>query len=122
MVDDSKTMRVLIKKFLKLSGYSNIIQAKDGEEALGQIEETKHKIDIIISDLNMLPMGGLNFLKNLKTSTHQSAKDAKFLIMSSASEMDKAQKAIELGAYDYLVKPISKDSLSEKILSTMTKL
>ncbi|MDH5581346.1 MAG: response regulator [Bdellovibrionales bacterium] len=122
IVDDSETIRVLIEKFLTLNGFTHFIKAKDGQDALDHINANDGRIDIIICDLNMSPKNGIDLLKKIKRSDNPNIKDAKFLIMTCESEMEQAKEAIELGAIDYLMKPLSKESFSKKIMNTISKL
>lgn len=104
LVDDNEKIRKLIEIYLKRASFQ-VFHAGDGEEALEVLDEAK--IDLIVLDIMMPKMDGYAFLKELR--------DANFnlpILMVTAKETypDK-KKGFELGADDYMTKPIDMDEL-----------
>lgn len=99
-VDDSPTILALLKKILvKDEGFEVVATAANGQLALDYLKN--NKVDIITLDLHMPELDGVGFLKNYQ------AKDAPVVVLSSVNrdDMSLAQKALSLGASDYVEKP-----------------
>ncbi len=118
VVDDIPMMRVFVVKTLTDLGIKNIIEAEDGQVALDELENCKEDscFDIIISDVNMPILSGLELLEQVRASENSSIKDLPFLIVTTATENFKVIKASELGVTNYIVKPYTPDQLKSKIL------
>lgn len=99
LVDDSATTRVLEKNILKKEGYT-IELAENPIEALEKMQNTR--FDLIISDVEMPEMNGLDFLKKLKTD--EMFFDIPFIIVSSLTNEENKKRATELGAKKYIIK------------------
>jgi two-component system response regulator YesN len=84
-------------------------QASDGEEALALFN--KLKPDIIITDIRMPVISGLEFISALK----ESGINSKVIIISGYSEFEYAQKALKLGVFDYVLKPVENGELMEVV-------
>lgn len=110
IVDDSATLRASVNFVLTDAGFE-IIQAKNGEEGLDKLEESKRlgiKVDMIISDINMPVMDGITFIKEVKKG------DFRFvpiLILTTESENAKKMEGKAAGASGWLVKPFKPEQL-----------
>ncbi|PID72161.1 MAG: cyclic di-GMP phosphodiesterase response regulator [Desulfobulbus propionicus] len=98
IADDDTLVRVAITKILNLFGYE-VVAAESGLEALALVD---NEFDVIILDINMPGMDGFETLEQL----HRLGIDTPVLFLTGAGSMDYAVKAINLGAYDFLTKPI----------------
>lgn len=98
-IDDEPLVRESLVAFLEDSGYQ-VLEAENGEEGLKMIHDRKP--DLVICDLHMPVMGGLDVLEQLK----KEALDIPFIVVSGAGVIGDAVHALQLGAWDYLVKPI----------------
>ncbi len=105
IVDDSATILLSLKTNLEIHGFK-VEQAKNGKEALDKIKGG-FKPDLIITDLNMPVMDGLEFIKNVRPILRFTP----ILILTTESEQSKRQEAKKLGATGWLVKPISGQEL-----------
>lgn len=107
IVDDESWVRERLRLTIDWNslGISDVEDACDGEEGLKVAGEMFP--DIIISDIRMPCVDGLEFLKRLREKEN----DAKLIIISGYSDFDYAKRAIRLGAYDYILKPIEDDDL-----------
>jgi len=99
VIDDEKTLRWAAEKALKAKGF-DVISAEDGKKGLELIEKTDD-VSIVISDIKMPHLSGLELLKIVKEKRPEI-----FVIMISAfGDMKTTIEAMKLGAYDFLLKP-----------------
>ena len=111
VVEDSDYQRAIYIYHLNQLGFYNLTEAKDGSEAFSQIE--KETFDLIISDWEMPLLDGLELLKKVRVTP--SAKDTPFIMITVHEDQAKNQEAIDQGANDFIVKPITLDVLKEKL-------
>src|ERR1700677_1118117 len=111
VVDDSSTMRNLVRKILTKLEYRNIDEASDGESALAKILE-KH-FDLVISDWNMEPMNGEELLKEVRANKKYA--QLAFIMMTSECAINKVVLARRAGADSFINKPFSPEGLQAKI-------
>ncbi len=108
IIDDEKPIRDVLKTFLDGEGYYTDT-AQDGQEALAKINE--ENIDIVISDINMPVMDGMELLKQISNISP----DTFVIIMTAYASVKTSIEAMRFGAYDYLIKPVEFDELLAKI-------
>jgi len=101
IIDDSATVIMSLKTTLEMNGYT-VESASNGKMALDKIA-SGFKPDLIITDLNMPIMNGLEFIKNVR----QILKFTPILILTTESEQSKKDEAKKLGATGWLVKPVA---------------
>lgn len=122
VVDDFATMRKIMKKALNDMGYTDVVEADDGDVALN-IAKEEHKngkpFQFIISDWNMPKMQGIDLLKNLKQ--HDYYKDIPFMMVTAEGEQKQIIEAIKSGVSEYVVKPFSPAIIKSKIERVYTK-
>ncbi|MFC2140268.1 response regulator [Candidatus Auribacterota bacterium] len=107
VVDDSSTMRRIIVNTLGQIGLSDVVEAKDGKDALGKIAG----VDIILTDWNMPEMDGLTFVKAVRTKD----KTTPIVMITTEAAKEDIIEAIKNGVNDYVVKPFTPDIIKEKI-------
>ncbi len=112
IVDDAAFMRMTIKNCLAKAGYTNMIEAADGALALDAYQHEKP--DLVIMDITMPNMDGIQALKAIKTVDA----DAKVVMCSAMGQESMVVDAIHLGALDFIVKPFKPD----RILQTVSKI
>lgn len=113
LVEDNVDMLMMLTQVLKWGGYE-VIAGRSGQEGLDRLDQIDQLPDLIISDLSMPDMNGLEFLDAVRSNptwTH-----VPFVIMSAHSASDEANKALAHGADDFLVKPFNLDDF-QKILN-----
>ena len=98
VVDDEKPTRVLMERELPQSGCA-VVTVNNGEEALEALY--KQDFDVVLLDLRMPGLGGMETLRRLRTS----GVTAEVVVLTGHPEIDSAIEAMKLGAYDYLTKP-----------------
>ncbi|MFO7495912.1 MAG: response regulator [Desulfobacterales bacterium] len=111
IVDDFATMRRILKNILKKIGFTHIIEADDGSNALKVLE--KEKVDLVISDWNMPKMTGLEFLKAVRSNT--AFKDLPFLMVTAEAQKQNIIEAVQAGVSNYVVKPFTEEVITEKL-------
>lgn len=102
IVDDEVNIRNALVTMLEKKGYQ-VCGAGTGEEALQHLQEAR--IDLVITDLRMPGIGGMEFLRRLKAQWSET----EVVVMTAFGSIDTAVAAMRLGAYDYLTKPIDRE-------------
>ena len=110
-VDDFSTMRRIIRNMLRQLGYTNIVEAEDGAEALSLLQ--REKVDFVISDWNMPNMSGLDLLKAIRADEH--LKPTPFLLVTAEALKENVVEAVKAGVNNYVVKPFTAETLKGKI-------
>jgi len=116
VVDDEKDIQPLFEQRFRKeirSGLCEFAFAHSGEEALGCIKKYQHEAVLILSDINMPGMSGLELLKNIKQN-HNEPPPVVMMITAYGDE-DNYNTAMELGADDFITKPVDFRLLKEKI-------
>ncbi len=110
-VDDFSTMRRIIRNMLRQLGYTNIVEAEDGVEALSLLQ--REKVDFVISDWNMPNMSGLDLLKAIRADAN--LKPIPVLLVTAEALKEYVVEAVKAGVNNYVVKPFTAETLREKI-------
>jgi two-component system chemotaxis response regulator CheY len=111
-IDDSSTMRRIIKNTLSRIGYgSDVLEAEDGKQALDILSQ--NKVDLIITDWNMPNMDGLTFVKKIR-SMHE-WDDVPIIMVTTEAAKEDILEALKAGVNNYIVKPFTPEVLKEKI-------
>lgn len=114
VVDDEESSRIGLSKILDKSGY-NVLTAKNGVDALKKLK--KCPCDLVITDMKMPQMGGIKLLKEIKLVNP----DVGVIIVTAYGEVDSYLEAMNLGAFEYLNKPIKVDELKRVITKTLAQ-
>ena len=112
VVDDFPTMRRIIKTLLRQNGFTNIVEAENGVQAI-QVLQEQTDIEFVISDWNMPEMDGLEFIKAVRREARYSG--MVILMVTTETETDQMLRALTAGADEYLMKPFQKESLVDKL-------
>ncbi len=111
VVDDSSTMRLILKNILKEVNYTDVVQAGDGNEALEVLG--REEVGLILADWHMPNMDGISLLETLQQD--EKMKNIPFIMVTTQAEKKSVEVAITKGAASYVVKPFTPDVLKEKI-------
>ena len=115
VVDDYKTMVRIIRGLLDQLGFHNIDEAADGRAAL---EMTKNKdYGLILSDWNMQPVTGIQFLTELRAGERNSK--APFVMVTAESRVENVVAARKAGVNQYIIKPFNLAVLKQKLSSVL---
>ncbi len=114
-IDDSATMRILISKNLEELGFNDVMLCESGELALKILE--KFTFDLVLLDWHMPGVNGLDILRFIRSRKY---KETPVIMLTSEQQKDKIMLAINNGASDYIIKPLNKNRLKEKIDKLIT--
>lgn len=117
-VDDEYMILEGLKMIVDWStlGFEVVQTAKSATEALAYLEH--HEIDLLITDINMPEMSGIDLVKQAQQKT----KDFFTIILSGYQEFDFVKKGMQLGVKNYLVKPVDKEELKRSVLEIHSEL
>lgn len=113
VVDDEENARIALSKILTREGY-DVAMAGNGFEALNYLRAKE--VELIITDLNMPEMNGMTFLRELNRSYPSS----NVIMITAYGEAESYIEAMNLGAFEYINKPVKIDELN-KIISKIFK-
>jgi len=118
VVDDEVSNLELLEKILKESNHT-VFKAENASKALKMLSDNSNHIDLILLDLIMPGLNGMEFLQKLKTDSKTS--HIPVIMQSALDELEAIVECIALGADDFLMKPINKVLLKAKLNSAMEK-
>ena len=113
IVDDSSVMRKIIERALRQAGLdlTEVLEASNGAEALTEVK--KGVLDMILSDINMPVMDGLEFLRNL--AGIECAKGVPVVMITTEGSEARVVEALSAGAKGYLRKPFTPEQVKERV-------
>lgn len=111
VVDDSSTMRAILRLTLRNAGFE-VVEASNGAEALERLAQSG-ATNVALVDWNMPVMNGYEFLCAVRENP---AYDGMLVVMvTTETELDHIQNALEKGANEYIMKPFTRDAVVEKL-------
>ncbi len=113
IVDDSSVMRKIVERALRQAGLDigEVVEASNGAEALAEVQ--KGSLDLILSDINMPVMGGLEFLKTM--AGVEAAKGVPVVMITTEGSEARVVEALSAGARGYLRKPFTPEQVKERV-------
>lgn len=118
VVDDQELIHKMLSKFLYQMGFGDVDSAEDGSDALRKLDRRGY--DLIICDINMEPVGGIEFVATLRNSANIrfDSKRARtpVLFLTGSAEKDHILSARGLGVKDYILKPIEPAKLRSRLV------
>ncbi len=114
IVDDSSVMRKIVERALRQAGIAlgTVLEASSGKEGLEILR--REKVQLILSDINMPLMDGLEFLRTLRAE--KLADGVPVVMITTESSEEHVRQAIVAGAQGYLRKPFTADQVKERVL------
>ncbi len=118
IVDDSSVMRKIVERALRQAGLDTLVvlEASNGAEGLDLLR-TK-QVDLILSDINMPSMDGLEFLRQIQAQ--QLAPDVPVVMITTESSEEHVKQAIQAGAKGYIRKPFTAEQVKERVLPLLS--
>ena len=113
LVDDAAFMRMMIKDTLQKNGYTEIVEAGNGEQALATY--AAEKPDLVLMDITMPVMDGLEALRRLR----EMDSSARVVMCSAMGQETMVVDALKLGAKDFIVKPFKPDRIMKTVNSIL---
>jgi two-component system chemotaxis response regulator CheY len=117
VVDDNDFMRATVVTMLRDFGISDIFEARDGNDALAQVERADP--GLIICDIAMKPMDGLDFVEALRVHAWPRAKEIPVIFLTVHTEPAIIKRAVKLGVEAYVVKPVQKKQLEARVTTIL---
>jgi two-component system, chemotaxis family, chemotaxis protein CheY len=114
IVDDSSVMRKIVERSIRQAGIdiAEVHEASNGAEALGSLQQ--HAVDLILCDINMPVMDGLEFVRQLQTVEH--AKGVPIVMITTEGSESHVVQALSLGAKGYIRKPFTPDQVKQHVI------
>jgi diguanylate cyclase (GGDEF)-like protein len=116
IVDDEPTTMEVVKAFLEEAGYNKFVLVEKSSQAMTAIEETRP--DLLLLDLIMPDVSGFDILSAVRV--HPKFKHLPVIILTSSSDTESKLRALELGATDFLAKPLDKSELALRVRNSLT--
>lgn len=113
IVDDAAFMRMMVKDNLKKAGYTDFVEAGDGEDAINKY--TENRPDLVLLDITMPIKDGIQALQSIKQINPQ----AKVIMCSAMGQEGMVVEAIKLGALDFIVKPFKPERLIQTVKNVL---
>ena len=111
VVEDSGTIRLILTAYLKKLGF-DVTVAVNGRDGLDQLHGMA-KADVVLVDWNMPEMTGIEMVEAVRKESGLDS--VKLMMVTTESELGQVEKAIGLGANEYVMKPFTKDVISGKL-------
>jgi two-component system chemotaxis response regulator CheY len=108
VVDDSATMRRIVVNSLQRIGFTDVVEAEDGDDALARFDGS---VGFVITDWNMPNVNGLDFARALRAR----GESVPILMVTTRSVREDIVAAVEAGVNNYIVKPFTPQVLKDKI-------
>jgi len=113
IIDDDKTMKVILANIFKAMKVKECFTAQDGEQGL-QLFKT-HKPDIVVTDWSMNNVDGIELTKAIRAHNRTTKQTTPILLMSGHTSMELVKKALDAGVTEFLSKPFSVNDLSTRV-------
>jgi two-component system, chemotaxis family, chemotaxis protein CheY len=111
VVDDSRAVRMMLKRMLTESGFDTVSEAGHGLEALERLGESIP--DVMLVDWNMPEMNGIELLRAVRATDEY--RGIPVVMVTTETEASQVVRALAAGASDYVMKPFTKDIILEKL-------
>jgi len=117
IVDDSSVMRKIVERSLRQAGIdlNQVFQAGNGAEALAVLKD--NRVDLILCDINMPVMDGLEFIKQLPGI--ENAKDVPVVMITTEGSESHVVQALSCGARGYIRKPFTPEQVKEHVVPVL---
>jgi two-component system chemotaxis response regulator CheY len=114
IVDDSSVMRKIVERSLRQAGFDALVvhEAASGTEGLNVLKA--NEVDLILSDINMPSMDGLEFLRKIRSENL--APGVPVVMITTESNEEHVRQAIQAGARGYIRKPFTTEQVKERVL------
>lgn len=120
ILDDMATIREAMQVALRKLGFTQIIQAMDGQDGYNKLKaNAENPFGLVFSDINMPNCNGIEFVKLLRT--HEKYKSTPVIMVSSENESHIILDAIAAGANNYILKPFTPKMVEQKIVEVFNK-
>lgn len=115
VVEDVPSMRQLMVRLLQEIGFSRVISSEDGAEALKRVESATQDIDVVICDIEMPIINGLEFIQMMRRNTDTMIAKTPVIVVTGHSEENNLFDAVHAGIHGFIVKPVSRKTLETRL-------
>jgi DNA-binding response OmpR family regulator len=119
VVDDNPHMRTIVVAILRGAGFAEVLEANDGAGAFEVMGA--NRVDIVIVDLNMSPIDGLEFVQMTRKSPDSPNPYVPIIMMTGHTERSKVVAARDIGINEFVAKPISSKTLLQRIIAVIDR-
>jgi CheY-like chemotaxis protein len=113
VVDDNHYMRILLAEILRAIGVVHIYEANDGAEGLQMMRD--YPIDVVLTDLSMQPLDGIDFVRILRNSPDSPNQLAPVIMVTGHSTFARVNEARDAGVSEFLAKPLTARGVIERL-------
>lgn len=113
LVDDNPHMRMLLSEILRAIGVTQVLEATDGAQALQTLR--LHPVDIVMTDLAMEPVDGIDFLKLLRNSADSPDQMCPVIMITGHTTQKRVAEARDAGVNEFLAKPVTARGIIDRI-------
>jgi two-component system chemotaxis response regulator CheY len=117
VIEDNDFMRETVASMLREIGFREVAEAQDGNDALRQLEAVNP--GLIICDIEMKPMDGLEFVQALRDHTWPRAKEIPVIFLTGHTEAPIVRRALKLGVSAYVVKPVQRKQMEARVVTVL---
>jgi len=119
IVDDNDDMRTLLRRMLGSIGVKHILEATDGRAGIAILRQTG--CDVVLSDLDMKPMNGIEFTLAVRTSEHLSNSGVPIIMITGRTEMHVVEKSRDAGITEFIAKPVTMGALQARLTEVVER-
>ncbi len=113
IVDDDRHMRLLIRNVVFALGVKDVVEANDGAAAFEEFKASR--VDLILCDMKMEAMGGLEFVKRLRSDPENPYRLVPIIMITAYADLKAVANARDVGVSEFMAKPFSADALNKHI-------
>jgi two-component system chemotaxis response regulator CheY len=117
LVDDSRTMRLMLKQILLSLHFEVVQEAENGKNGLEKFAGLEKKPDYVFCDIEMPEMTGIEFVRELR----KSGETVKIVMCTSRTDEDMVRELISLGIAGYIVKPFDRETVNGKLTKILNR-
>lgn len=119
VVEDNRHMRALLRELLHALGIQDVVDAADGAAAIELMRH--HKSDLVLSDMAMRPMDGIEFTRHVRNSDHSPNPFVPIIMITGHTERHRVEAARDAGVTEFLAKPITATNLYARIAEILER-
>lgn len=119
LVEDQLFIRSMTARMLSGLGFREVLQARDGKEAIDLIAAAREPVDIVLCDLKMPNMDGFAFVEALRASLDPSVAQVPVVVLTATSDTDSVARLRALGISGYIVKPASTQMIRDRLRAAL---
>ncbi|UUX52000.1 response regulator [Nisaea acidiphila] len=117
VVEDDKPTRMLTRTFLEHLGFSDVIERENAAQALNDV--TRRHFDLIVTDLEMEPMNGLDLLLRVRRDANVTNPYVPVILITQHSDRDSVLRARDFGASAFVAKPVNFENLKRTVAAVL---